>query len=338
MIIKFTQFLSNLLPPDEEAFKNQLSGITYVYLLIVCKSKKINMERRESIKTGITGATGHLGRIVIEKLKGRMPAQSIVALVRSPEKATEMVVEAREFDYTRAENLADSLKGIDNLLLISANKVGQRARQHFNVIQAAKIAGVKWIVYTSILHADTSSISLAKEHYETEKALKTSGIPHTILRNGWYTENYTGSIKGALKGGAFIGSAGEGKISSAAREDYAEAAVNVLTGDNQQGKIYELAGDESYTLSDLAAEISRQTGKRIPYRNLPENEYSDILTSFGIPESMAKEIAGWDISASEGALYDDSGQLSKLIGRPTTSMSKTVEEALAVTREAVSQK
>lgn len=290
------------------------------------------------MKTGITGATGHLGRIVIDKLKGRMPEKSIVALVRSPEKATDMVVEAREFDYTRPENLPDALKDIDNLLLISGSEVGQRARQHYNVIQAAKLSGVKWIVYTSILHADTSPISLAREHYETEKALKISGIPHTILRNGWYTENYTGSIKGALKAGAFMGSAGEGKISSAAREDYAEAAVAVLTQPDQQGKIYELAGDEAFTLSDLAAEISRQTGKKIPYRNLPENEYSDILESFGMPKSMAREIAGWDVSVSKGALYDDSRQLSKLIGRPTTSMSRMVGEALAVTREAVSQK
>lgn len=296
------------------------------------------MRRSESLKTGITGATGHLGRIVIDKLKGRMLPQSIVALVRSPEKATDMVVEVREFDYTRPENLPDALKGIESLLLISGSEVGQRARQHYNVIQAAKISGVKWIVYTSILHADTSSISLAREHYETEKALKASGIPHTILRNGWYTENYTGSIKGALKSGAFIGSADEGKISSAAREDYAEAAVAVLTQPDQEGKIYELAGDEAFTLSDLAAEISHQTGNRIPYRNLPENEYSDILISFGIAKSMAKEIAGWDVSASKGALFDDSRQLSKLIGRPTTPMSKTVGEALAVTRETVSQK
>lgn len=290
------------------------------------------------MKIGITGATGHLGRIVIEKLKERIPRQSIIALVRSPEKATDMMVKVREFDYTRAENLADSLKGIDHLLLISGSEVGQRARQHYNVIQAAKIAGVKWIVYTSILHADNSSISLAGEHYETEKALRTSGIPHTILRNGWYTENYTGSIKGAIAGGAFIGSAGDGKISSAARIDYAEAAVAVLTGNNQEGKVYELAGDEAYTLSDLAAEISRQTGKNIPYRNLSETEYADTLQKFGLPRDLSREIAGWDVAASNGALYDDSHQLSELIGRPTTSLSKAVEEALFVTREAVSQK
>jgi NAD(P)H dehydrogenase (quinone) len=285
------------------------------------------------MKIGVTGATGQLGRIVIEKLKKRIPAENIVALVRSPGKASDMEIEVREFDYNRTENHADALGDIDHLLLISGSEAGQRAIQHRNVINSAKKAGVKWIVYTSILHADTSSISLAGEHLETERALKASGIPGTILRNGWYTENYTSSVQNSIKSGVFIGSAGDGKISSAVRDDYADAAIEVLTGDNQQGKVYELAGDESYTLSDLAAEISRQTGKNIPYRNLPEREYSDILKSFGIPQNIAKAIAGWDISASKGDLYDNSHQLSKLIGRPTTSLSKAVEKELTSSKE-----
>jgi NAD(P)H dehydrogenase (quinone) len=285
------------------------------------------------MKVGVTGATGQLGRIVIDKLKKRIPGENIIALVRSPGKASDMEVEIREFDYTRTENHSEALGNIDHLLLISGSDVGQRAIQHRIVIDSAKNAGVNWIVYTSILHADTSSISLAGEHLETERALKASGIPYTILRNGWYTENYTNSVQNAIKGGAFIGSAGDGKISSAVRDDYADAAVAVLTGDNQQGKVYELAGDESYTLSDLAAEISRQTGKNIPYRNLPENEYSDMLKGFGIPEDIAEAIAGWDISASKGDLYDNSHQLSKLIGRPTTSLSKAVDRELTSTKE-----
>jgi NAD(P)H dehydrogenase (quinone) len=280
------------------------------------------------MKTGVTGATGQLGRIVIEKLKERISSDSIVALVRSPQKANALGVETREFDYNEPDKLAKALKGIDNLLLISANEIGQRATQHKNVIEAAKRAGVKWIVYTSILHADTSTLSLAGEHLATEAALKESGIQHTLLRNGWYTENYTGSAQGAVAGGAFLGSAGDGKISSAARADYAEAAAEVLTGQNHQGKIYELAGDEAYTLTDLATEISKQTGKDIPYKNLPENEYAGILKSFGLPEGYAKAIAGWDISASKGDLFDNTHQLSKLIGRPTTLLSKAVEIAL----------
>ncbi len=280
------------------------------------------------MKIGVTGATGHLGRIVIEKLKEKVSSENIVALVRSPQKAADLGVEAREFDYTRPQNLADALKGIDNLLLISGNEIGQRAIQHKNVIEAAKKAGVKWIVYTSLLHADTSSLSLADEHRITEAALKESGIQYTLLRNGWYTENYTGSAQGAVAGGAFPGSAGNGKISSAARADYAEAAVAVLTGGNHQGKIYELSGDESYTLTDLAAELSRQSGKNIPYRNLPENEYAELLKSFGVPEGYAYAIAGWDTSVSKGDLFDNSRQLSKLIGRPTTSLASVVKDAL----------
>lgn len=281
------------------------------------------------MKIGITGATGQLGRIVIDKLKKEIPPAGIRALVRSPQKATDLGVEALEFDYNRPETLAKALNGIDTLLLISSNEIGQRARHHTNVIEAAKKSGVKWIVYTSLLHADKSSLSLAGEHVETEAALRASGIPFTFLRNGWYTENYTGSVRGAIEGGAFIGSAGEGKISSAARADFAEAAAAVLKGGNHQGRIYELAGDEAYTLADLAAEISRQTGKPIPYRNLSVNEYATMLKGFGLPGPIAEAIAGWDASASSGDLYDDSRQLSKLTGKPTTSLKESVKIALA---------
>ena len=280
------------------------------------------------MKIGITGATGQLGKLVVTKLKGKVAPEKIVALVRTPQKAEGLGVEVREADYTQPETLNSALQGIDTLLLISSSEVGQRATQHKNVIEAAKKSGVKHIIYTSLLHADTSILSLADEHRATEAMLKEAGIPYTLLRNGWYTENYTGSVQGALAGGAFIGSAGDGKISSASREDFADAAVAVLTGEGHEGKVYELAGDEAYTLSDLAADISRQTGKDIPYKNLPEADYAAALTGFGLPEGLVKAIAGWDVSASKGALYDDSRQLSKLIGRPTTPMAETVADAL----------
>jgi NAD(P)H dehydrogenase (quinone) len=280
------------------------------------------------MKIGVTGATGQLGQIVVSKLKEKTAADNIVALVRSKQKASNLGVEVREADYDKPETLATALQGIDTLLLISANEIGKRATQHKNIIEAAKKAGVKWIVYTSLLHADTSSINLAGEHLATEVALKESGIPFTLLRNGWYTENYTGSIPGALGGGAFLGSAGDGKISSAARKDFAEAAAVVLTGEGHQGKVYELAGDNAYTLTDFAAEISRQAGKDIPFKNLPESEYTAILTNFGVPQGFAQAIANWDVSVSKGDVFDDSRQLSKLIGRPTTPLSETVGEAL----------
>ncbi|MFB2120123.1 SDR family oxidoreductase [Parapedobacter sp. 2B3] len=280
------------------------------------------------MKIGITGATGQLGRLVVEKLRQKVNAEDLVALVRSPEKAADLGIEAREFDYAKSGALADALKDIDHLLLISGSEVGQRKVQHENVIKAAREAGVKWIVYTSLLHADTSSLSLAAEHVETEELLKASGIPHTILRNGWYTENYTASVRGALEAGAFIGSAGDGKISSAAREDYAEAAAVVLTSEGHQGKAYELAGDVAYTLKDLAAEISGQTGKDIPYNNLSAEEYAGVLTSLGLPDGLAQAIAGWDIGASKDDLFDDGKVLSKLIGRPTTTLGDTVKKAL----------
>ncbi|MEA5044584.1 MAG: SDR family oxidoreductase, partial [Petrimonas sp.] len=220
------------------------------------------------MKIAVTGATGHLGTLVVEELKKRVPNENIVALVRTPGKASALEVEVRAFDYNQPEAMTAALAGVDRLVLISSNEIGQRARQHFNVIEAAGKAGVEWIVYTSLLHADSTTLNLAGEHMTTEEALKASGINYTILRNGWYTENYTDSIGGALAGGAFIGSAGNGKISSAARVDYGEAAAVAITDESHKGKVYELAGDDYYTLADLAAEISNQTGTNIPYRNL----------------------------------------------------------------------
>jgi NAD(P)H dehydrogenase (quinone) len=280
------------------------------------------------MKIAITGATGQLGRLVIEKLKAHVPADQIVALVRTPAKAADLGVEARAADYAQPETLATALAGVDKLLLISSSEVGQRATQHRNVIEAAKKAGVKHIVYTSVLHADNSPLSLAEEHRATEADLKASGVAYTLLRNGWYTENYTGSVHGAVAGGAFIGSAKEGRISSATRADFADAAVAVLTGAGHENQTYELAGDESYTLAELAAEISRQTGKDIPYRDLPVADYAAALAGFGIPEGFAHGLASWDANAAEGALFDDSRQLSKLIGRPTTPLATAVAAAL----------
>jgi NAD(P)H dehydrogenase (quinone) len=280
------------------------------------------------MKIGITGATGQLGKLVVEQLIGQAGKESVVALVRTPGKAEELGVEIRPFDYDKPEGLAEQLKGIDRLLLISANEIGQRARQHRNVIDAAKNAGVKWLVYTSLLHADSTTLNLAGEHLITEELIKESGIDYTILRNGWYTENYTASIGGALAGGAFIGSAGSGKISSAARADYAEAAAKVITDESYKGKVFELAGDYAYTLSDLAAEISKQSGTVIQYKDLPETEYAKILESFNIPAGFAGAIASWDVSASNEDLFDNSRQLSKIIGRPTTSMAESVKSAI----------
>ena len=280
------------------------------------------------MKIGVTGATGQLGRLVVESLKSKVSAETIVALVRNPEKATDLGIEARAFDYTQAENLLASLRGIDKLLLISGNEVGQRLPQHLAVIDAAKQSGVKQLFYTSILHADSSPLGLATEHLATEVAIKESGLTYTILRNGWYTENYTGSAKGAVGAGAFIGNAGDGKIASAARVDYAEAAAVVLAGEGHEGKTYELAGDEAYTLTELAAEISKQSGKTIPYNNLTEAEYAGILKSFGLPDGLAEMLANSDTGASKGGLFDDSKVLSELIGRPTTSLAKVVADAL----------
>ncbi|MEQ9892733.1 SDR family oxidoreductase [Pectobacterium aroidearum] len=279
----------------------------------------------------ITGASGQLGRLVIAQLLEKVPASDIVALVRDVNKVADLSakgVKVKAADYNQPEALASALQGVDKVLLISSSEVGQRAAQHRNVIEAAVKAGVKLVAYTSLLHADKSPLALAEEHRQTETLLKDSGLPHVLLRNGWYTENYAASIPAALEHGVFIGSAGEGKITSATREDFAAAAVAVLTQEGQVGKVYELAGDEPYTLAELAAEISKQSGKSIGYQNLSEAEFTAALVSAGLPEVFAQIIADSDVGASKGGLFDGGKQLSRLIGRPTTPLSAVVKETL----------
>jgi NAD(P)H dehydrogenase (quinone) len=272
----------------------------------------------------VTGATGKLGQLVVAALLQQLPPGKIAALVRAPAMASELAAKGvivREADYDRPETLGPALAGVDKLLLISGSEIGRRVPQHKAVIDAAKAAGVKLIAYTSLLHADTSSLGLADEHRQTEVLLKESGVPYVLLRNGWYTENYTASIPAALQHGALLGSAGEGRIASATRADYAAAAAAILAAsEDQGGRIYELAGDEAYTLAEFAAELSRHSGRDVVYRNLPEADYRAALVGAGFPGPVAAMLAQSDAAAGQGALFDDGHQLSKLIGRPTTKL------------------
>jgi NAD(P)H dehydrogenase (quinone) len=279
----------------------------------------------------VTGATGQLGRLVISALLRKVPAASVVAAVRNVEKAKDIAalgVQVRAADYNKPESWDAALKGADKLLLISSNEVGQRARQHRVVVDAAKRAGVKLLAYTSVLRADTSALGLAAEHKETEAAIRAAGIPYVFLRNGWYTENYDSVVKSAVKLGSVYGCASDGRISAAARADYADAAAVVLTADGHAGKTYELAGDAAFSLAELASEIGRQAGKSIGYVNLSEPEYKKVLLGAGLPEPYAALLSDSDTGISQGALYDESHQLSKLIGRKTTPISVAVKSAL----------
>jgi NAD(P)H dehydrogenase (quinone) len=279
----------------------------------------------------VTGASGQLGRLVIEALLKKLPAGEIVAAVRNPEKVADLAalgVQVRPADYDQPASLVAAFTGADKLLLISSSEIGSRVAQHRAVIDAAKVAGVGLLAYTSILHAATSPLPLAAEHNETENLIRASGLPAVILRNGWYSENYLAGIPTALQYGVLLGSAGEGRIASAARADYAEAAAVVLTQDNQTGRIYELAGDASYTLGELAREVARQSGKAVAYQDLPESEFKAALLGAGLPEGLATLLAESDVGASKGGLFDDSRQLSQLIARPTTPLVEQIKQAI----------
>lgn len=275
----------------------------------------------------ITGASGQLGRLVLDHVIARHGAGGLRALVRSPERAA-LPVEAAAFDYDRPDSMAPALAGVTRLLLISGSEVGRRIDQHRAVIDAARAAGVGHIVYTSLLHADTSPLPLAAEHRQTEAMLHDSGMAVTILRNGWYQENHMAALPSALRLGALYGAAGDGLIAAASRNDLAEAAAVVLTGAGHEGKVHELAGAPAYTLADVAAEMSRQTGRQIPYVNLPEADYASALAGAGLPEPLAAMLARCDRLAGDGALMADGATLAGLIGRPSRPLADAVAAVL----------
>ncbi|TNC75776.1 SDR family oxidoreductase [Janthinobacterium lividum] len=279
----------------------------------------------------ITGATGNLGQHVIASLLKSVPAANIIAAVRNPAKAADLAargVQVRQADYNDGASLDAAFKGATKILLISSSEVGQRAQQHQNVIDAAKRAGVSLLAYTSVLRADTSPLGLAAEHVITEAAIRASGLPYSFLRNGWYLENHTEHLAPVLEHGVVLGAAQNGRFSSAARADYAAAAATVLTADKPQA-IYELAGDQGFTLAEYAAEVARQSGKAIVYKDLPQADFKAALVSVGVPEGFADLLADSDAGTAKGGLEDHGKQLSALIGRPTTSLLDAVKAALA---------
>ncbi len=278
----------------------------------------------------ITGATGQLGTLVVEGLLQKVAANQIIAAVRTPSQAKALAykgVQVREADYTRPDTLTNAFAGATKVLLISGNEVGRRVPQHHAVIDAAKVAGVSLLAYTSLLHADSSKLLLAEEHLATEKYLRASGIGFVLLRNGWYVENLTPGIAPALQKGAFIGASKGGRFAAATRAEYAAAAVAVLTEKGHENTVYELGGDAPFTRAELAAEVGKQTGRTIDYHDLPEAEYEKILASF-LPPEGARRSADAEAQAVDGALDDESHPLSRLLGRDTTPLAEVVANAL----------
>ncbi|MEK2474402.1 SDR family oxidoreductase [Streptomyces noursei] len=281
----------------------------------------------------VTGASGQLGRLVVEELLARVPAGQIAAVVRDKTKAAalaEQGVELRVADYDRPTTLAGAFRADDVVLLVSGNEVGRRIRQHTAVIDAAKTAAVARLVYTGILGGPAAAFMLADEHKATERAVLDSGLTYTFLRNGWYTENYTAQIPLQLEHG-LVGAAGEGRIGAATRADYAAAAAVVLTTEGHEGKAYELSGDTAFTLAEYATELSRQSGKDITYRDVPTPTLLSTLTGAGVPQPLAEILVDVDTSGiRRGLLRGGSGDLSRLIGRPSTPLTDAIAAALNI--------
>jgi len=279
----------------------------------------------------VAGATGKLGTFVMEGLLAKLPASELAVVVRNQARAAGLAargVQVREADYGSPAALASAFRAGEKVLLISSSEIGKRAEQHAAVLQAAGRAGVALLAYTSLLRADSSPMLLAGEHKSTEEAIRASGLPYIILRNGWYIENYTDQLPGILARGMVAGAAGQGRYAAATRRDYADAAVAVLTSAWSTNATYELAGDRAFTLDEFAAEVSRQSGKTVTYANMPPEQYRQMLVGTGLPEPIATVVADFDVAASKGALDWDGGDLRQLIRRPTTPLADAVAEAL----------
>lgn len=282
----------------------------------------------------VTGATGQLGRLVIDALLKMTTPDQIVALARDPEGANDLIeqgLEVRRFDYDHPSHLSSALVGVDRLLLVSSDDLARRVEQHRAVIDAAVAARVGFLAYTSVLHADTNPLGVAPSHRDTEAMLAASGVPHAILRNGWYIENYLIGAEAAIVHGVLLGSSGEGRISGASRSDYAEAAAKILlAGPTTPGVtgIYEWAGDTAFTLTDVAAMLSSSSGRSVTYRDVSEAEFAKALEAGGMPSPISAMLAGLSAGAASGILEDNSGALGRALGRPTESLRDVIRSAL----------
>lgn len=281
----------------------------------------------------VTGASGQLGRLTVQALLEQgVAASDVVASARNTDTITDLAalgVVTRQADYTDPASLKEAFAGVDRALLVSSSAVGERVAQHANVIDAARDAGVELLGYTSILGADSSQMILAGEHRATEELLAASGLPVVLLRNSWYLENYTEQVATALEHGVVLGAAGEGRVSAATRADFAAAAAAALVADDQAGRVHELGGDTAFTLEEYAAALAVESGTPVVYQGLPAAEYTAALVGAGVPEPFAALLADSDLGIQRGELLTDSGDLSRLIGRPTTTPAEAIRAALA---------
>ena len=279
----------------------------------------------------ITAATGQLGTLIVDDLLGRVPADEVVVVVRDPARASrfaDLGVTVRYGDYNEPGSLVSAFEGVSKLLLISGSEVGRRVGQHTAVVSAAGEAGVSYVAYTSAPHADSTLLSVAPEHKATEEFIRASGLSFTFLRNNWYTEMYGDRIVGAAGSGVLVGAAGEGRVASATRADFAEAAGVVMAGSGHEGRVYELAGDVAWSYGELAAVVGEVSGRDVVYQDVSVEKFAEVLVSGGVPEGAARFVAAIDSEIAEGVLGDASGDLGRLIGRPTTSLEEVVRRLL----------
>jgi NAD(P)H dehydrogenase (quinone) len=280
----------------------------------------------------VTGASGHLGRLVVERLldRGVDPA-GIVATGRSTDKLGELAergVRTERLDFDDVPETVPWLAAGDVLLLVSGSEVGKRVPQHQAVVDLAARSGVRRIAYTSAPAADDTTLALAPEHAATEGLIRASGLPFTFLRNGWYTENYEQAFAQARETGVVASSAGDGRVASAPRSDFADAAAVVLASEGHDNAVYELSGDVAWSFDELAATFADVLGREVTHQRLTPDEHRALLVSFGLDEGTAGFVVALDQNIADGLLAVTTGDLARLIGRPTEPLAETVRRWL----------
>ncbi|MDF2389207.1 SDR family oxidoreductase [Nostoc ellipsosporum NOK] len=282
----------------------------------------------------VTGASGKLGRAVVNHLLDtfNVPAERIIATTRTPANLGDLAargVTVRQADFDDAASMAKAFKGADRLLVISTDELaiqGKRREQQVAAVTAASKAGVAHLLYTSLPNPEPgSAVLFAPDHYDTEQAIKASGVPYTIFRNGWYAENLFMSAPQILASGRWYSSAGEGRISYCARDDMAAAIAGGLASGASESKTYTLTGPQAYTTAEVAALITEVTGKPIEVVQLSDEALTEGIKAAGLPEPIARVLVSFDTAARAGDLGMVTDAVEKLSGRKPTTLKQFLE-------------
>jgi len=279
----------------------------------------------------VTGASGHFGRAVLAHLLAMPGQRKLVAATRDPSRLADLAkkgIETRRADFDDPASLSSAFAGIDRLLMVSTDRLGaqgERLRQHRNAVAAARDAGVRHVVYTSMPDPKNALVSFAPDHLGTEEAIAASGLDHTILRNNWYMETLLMRLPQAFATGKWYSAAGSGRIAYAARADLASAAAHALV--EGKGKtVVELGGPAAYSADEVAALASRIVGRPIEIVHVDDSSLAAGMKAAGVPEFLVPMLVSFDANARSGHQSHVTGELERLTGGKPRTLEAFLQE------------